>query len=92
MSDFVNLKINPAQFFEGTHRGRVCVYVFIGVGDRMCMSIYVYTVFLKKNCPYIDLLGLGLGLGLGPVHSPSISSHLVSHGSVKLKGILFSEN
>jgi hypothetical protein len=42
----------------------------------------------EKKCPYIDLLGLGLG----PVHSPSISSHLVSHGSVKLKGILFSEN
>jgi hypothetical protein len=90
MSDFMNLKINPTQFFEGTHRGRVCVYVFIGVGDRMFMSIYVYTVFLKKNCPYIDLLGLGLDLG--PVHSPFISSHLVSHGSVKLKGILFSEN
>jgi hypothetical protein len=40
-----------------------------------------------KNCPYIDLLALG-----PVVHSSSISSHLVSHGSVKLNGILFSEN
>jgi hypothetical protein len=25
------------------------VCVFIGVSARMCMSIYVYTVFLKKD-------------------------------------------
>jgi hypothetical protein len=47
--DFVNLKIKPAQYLRGTHRGRVCVRVFIGVSARTCMSIYVYTVFLKKN-------------------------------------------
>jgi hypothetical protein len=46
--DFVNLKIKPAQSFEDTHRGRVCVRVFIGVSDRMCMSICICTVFLKK--------------------------------------------
>jgi hypothetical protein len=27
----------------------VCVHVFIGVNVRTCMSIYVYTVFLKKE-------------------------------------------
>jgi hypothetical protein len=48
VTDFVNLKIKPTQSFGGTHRGRVCVRVFIGVSDRMCMSICICTVFLKK--------------------------------------------
>jgi hypothetical protein len=47
VTDFVNLKIKPAQSFEGAHRSRVCVHVFIGVSARMCMSICVYTVFLN---------------------------------------------
>jgi hypothetical protein len=47
--DFVNLKIKLAQSFEGAHRDRVCVHVFIGVSARTCMSIYIYTVFLKKR-------------------------------------------
>jgi hypothetical protein len=52
VTDFVNLKIKPAQSFGGTHRGRVCVRVFIVVSARTCMSICVYTVFLnKKRCP-----------------------------------------
>jgi hypothetical protein len=49
MTDFVNLKIKPAQSFEGAHRGRVYVRVFIGVSARTCMSICVCTVFLKKK-------------------------------------------
>jgi hypothetical protein len=48
VADFVNLKIKPAQSFRVTHMGRMCVRVFIGVSAHMCMSIYVYTVFLKK--------------------------------------------
>jgi hypothetical protein len=48
VTDFVNL-IKPAQSFGCAHRGRVCVRVFIGVSVRTCMSIYVYTVFLKKR-------------------------------------------
>jgi hypothetical protein len=47
--DFMNLKIKPAQSFECAPRGRVCVRMFIGVIARTCMSIYVYTVFLKKK-------------------------------------------
>jgi hypothetical protein len=39
VTDFVNLKIKPAQSFGGTHRGRVCVRVFIGVSARTCISI-----------------------------------------------------
>jgi hypothetical protein len=49
MTDFVNLKIKPAQSFESAHRGRVCVRVFIGVSTSTCMSIYICTVFLKKK-------------------------------------------
>jgi hypothetical protein len=49
VTDFVNLKIKPAQSFEGAHRDRVYVRVFIGVSARTCMSICVCTVFLKKK-------------------------------------------
>jgi hypothetical protein len=49
VTDFVNLKIKPAQFFRGAHKGRVCVRIFIGVSAHTCMSIYACTVFLKQN-------------------------------------------
>jgi hypothetical protein len=42
VTDLVNLKIKPAQSFRSAHRGRIRVYMFIGV------SICVCTVFLKK--------------------------------------------
>jgi hypothetical protein len=48
MTDFMNLKIKPAQSFRCAHRGSMCVHVFIGVDAHTCMSIYVCTVFLKK--------------------------------------------
>jgi hypothetical protein len=47
MTNFVNLKTKPAQFFGCVHRGSMYVRVFIGVSAHTCMSIYVYTVFLK---------------------------------------------
>jgi hypothetical protein len=47
--DFMNLKIKSAQSFRCAHRGKLCVHMFIGVSAHTCMSIYVYTVFLKKN-------------------------------------------
>jgi hypothetical protein len=46
--DFVNL-IKPAQSFRGAHRGRVCVRVLTGVSAHTFISIYVCTVFLKKE-------------------------------------------
>jgi hypothetical protein len=49
MTDFVNLKIKPAQSFGGAHRGNVCVHVFIWVSSRTCISICVYTMLLKKK-------------------------------------------
>jgi hypothetical protein len=48
VTDFVNLKIKPAQSFRDVHIGRVCVRVFIEVGAHTCISIYICTVFLKK--------------------------------------------
>jgi hypothetical protein len=46
VTDFVNLKIKPAQSFKCAHRGKVYVRVFIRMNVRTC--IYIYTVFLKK--------------------------------------------
>jgi hypothetical protein len=48
VTDFVNLKIKPTQYFECSHRGKMCVRVFIRVGARTYINICVYTVFLKK--------------------------------------------
>jgi hypothetical protein len=49
VTNFVNLKIIPAESFECAHRGRVCVRVFIKVSVHAYMSICVCTVFLKKR-------------------------------------------
>jgi hypothetical protein len=49
VTDFVNLKIKSTQSFKDAHRDRVCVHIFIGVSAHTCMSIYIYTVFLKKD-------------------------------------------
>jgi hypothetical protein len=36
------------QSFEGVHRGRVCVCMFIGVSVRACVGIYVVLCNSKK--------------------------------------------
>jgi hypothetical protein len=46
ITDFVNLKIKLTQTFEGGHKYRVCVHIFIGVSAHTCMSICDCTVFL----------------------------------------------
>jgi hypothetical protein len=38
VTDFMNLKIKPAQSFRGVHRDRLCMHVFIEVSAHMCMS------------------------------------------------------
>jgi hypothetical protein len=48
MTDFVDLKIKPTQFFRGAHRVRMCVRVFIGVDAHMYISIYICNIFFKK--------------------------------------------
>jgi hypothetical protein len=56
VSDFVNLKIKSTQSFRGAHRDRMYVHVFIEVSVYMCINMYVYTVFLKKeqNTQYVQ--------------------------------------
>jgi hypothetical protein len=41
VTDFVNFKIKLAQYFRCTHRGRMCIYVFIWVSTHTYMSICV---------------------------------------------------
>jgi hypothetical protein len=70
VTDFVNHKIKSAQSFGDTHRGRVCVRVFIGVSAYMCISIYVCTMFLKK--------GIHISIISGHATSTSVQ-HPMSH-------------
>jgi hypothetical protein len=56
VTDVVNLKIKPAQFFRCAHRSSMCVLMFIGVSARTCMSIYICIVFLKKNLEGSEIL------------------------------------
>jgi hypothetical protein len=49
VTNFVNLKIKSAQSFESAYRSRVLIRMFIGMIAHTCMSIYVCTVFLKKQ-------------------------------------------
>jgi hypothetical protein len=39
VTDFVNLRIKLTQSFRDAHMCRMCVRVFIGVGDRTRMSM-----------------------------------------------------
>jgi hypothetical protein len=52
VTDFINLKIKPAQSFKNAHKGRMCARVFIGVSARTYINIYICTVFLKKITQY----------------------------------------
>jgi aspartate carbamoyltransferase catalytic subunit len=49
VTDFVNLKNKPAQSFKSAYSDRVCADIFIEVSTRTCISIYIYTIFLKKK-------------------------------------------
>jgi hypothetical protein len=40
VTNFVNLKIKPAQSFGGIRRGRVCMRVFIGVSAHIRVSVF----------------------------------------------------
>jgi hypothetical protein len=48
VTDFMNIKIKPAQSFRCAHRGMMYVRVFIWVSAYTCISIYICTVFIKK--------------------------------------------
>jgi hypothetical protein len=47
VTEFVNLKIKPAQSFRGAHRDMI--YVHVSIVINAYMSIYAFTIFLKKN-------------------------------------------
>jgi hypothetical protein len=47
--DFMNLKIKLIQSFRGAHRNMIYVHVFTWVSTHICMSMYVYMVFLRKT-------------------------------------------
>jgi hypothetical protein len=64
---FVDLKIKLIQSFECAHESRMCVRVFIGVNDHMYISIYIYTVFLKKLTLLIIKLLSGIFLHLNEI-------------------------
>jgi hypothetical protein len=46
VTDFINIKIKPAQSFRGAHRDKVCVRVFIEMSAHTCISICVCTAFI----------------------------------------------
>jgi hypothetical protein len=50
LTDFVNLKIKSAQSFKGAHKGKKYIYIYmlIKMRNHMYMSIYIYTIFIKK--------------------------------------------
>jgi hypothetical protein len=40
VTDFVHLKIKPAQSFKHAYKNMVYMYIFIGVIIHTCMNIY----------------------------------------------------
>jgi hypothetical protein len=50
VTDFMNLKIKPAQFFEGAHRGRVCVCVHMSEYSYVYEYLRLYCVSKKIVC------------------------------------------
>jgi hypothetical protein len=48
VTDFMNLKIKSALSFKCAHKDRIYMRVFIWISVHTYISIYIYTVFLKK--------------------------------------------
>jgi hypothetical protein len=58
VTDFVNLKIEPAQSFGGSHRGKVCVHIFIGMSAHTCIDVWISTFvlcFSTKRLPSFSM-------------------------------------
>jgi hypothetical protein len=49
VTDFVNLKIKPIQYFKCAHRSRLYVCVFIEMSTHTYISICVCTVFRTRR-------------------------------------------
>jgi hypothetical protein len=48
VTDFVNLKIKSAHFFEVAHRNRVCIYVNRDKCSYVYEYLYLYCICQKK--------------------------------------------
>jgi hypothetical protein len=44
LTDFVNLKIKLAQFFECVYKDMMCVHIFIRMSDHIYINICIYIV------------------------------------------------
>jgi hypothetical protein len=49
VTDFVNFKIKLTQSFKCTHRGRVCIRVFIGVSSYIYIYEYLCLYCISKK-------------------------------------------
>jgi hypothetical protein len=54
VTDFVNLKIEPAQSFGGAHRDRLCVCVHSGECSYVYKYLCLYCVSKKNVCSGFD--------------------------------------
>jgi hypothetical protein len=55
VTDFMNLKIKPTQFFRCAHKGKMYEHVFIWLSARTYISICICTVFVKKILQSIEI-------------------------------------
>jgi hypothetical protein len=56
MTDFMNLKIKPAQFFESAHMNKLYVRVFIELSVYMCINVYKLSYVYKKSFFFLFFL------------------------------------
>jgi hypothetical protein len=54
MTDFMNLKIKPAQSFKVTNRDKMYIYIFIEVNACTCINIYVSKKIPPSSKGYIS--------------------------------------
>jgi hypothetical protein len=62
VTDFMNLKIKPAQSFEGAHKDKMCVHACVYRGE--CSYIYVY---LRLYCVSKKKSRKGVPLGINMI-------------------------
>jgi hypothetical protein len=82
VTDFVNLNIKSAQFFRCVHRNKMCIYVYIRVNINTCISIYIYTIFLKIQWPQKKEQICQALVLLKPAASTDYCSNYLLHGIV----------
>jgi hypothetical protein len=56
VTNFMNLKIKPAQFFESAHMNTLYVRVLIGLSVYMCINVYKLSYVYKKSFFFLFFL------------------------------------